>query len=54
VKILPVVAIDLAGWMGLGTNTNNLEQIDTSKLARYGTYFAVLLIHIRDPVIFYQ
>ncbi len=34
-KTLPVVAIGLAGWMGLGTNTNNLEQIDRSKLARY-------------------
>jgi hypothetical protein len=38
---LPVVAIGLAGWMGLGINTNNLEQIDRSKLARYGIYFAM-------------
>ncbi len=42
-KTLPVVAIGLAGWMGLGTNTNNLEQIDRSKLARY------LFRRVADP-----
>jgi hypothetical protein len=43
VKTLPVAAIGLAGWMGLGTNTNNLEKIDRSKLVRY------LLRSVADP-----
>ncbi len=42
-KTLPVAAIGLAGWMGLGTNTNNLEKIDRSKLVRY------LLRSVADP-----